>query len=464
MVDRFREHIEKSGLIPPGVRVLVGYSGGADSTCLIHLLKQLEIDIFAAHLHHGQRAEADKEQQLCQAFCEELGIPFVSGKADVPRLAKDMKISVEHAGREARYGFFQQAAFQTGCNLIATAHTLSDNVETVLLNLARGSGIAGLAGIPLRRDNIIRPLMIFTREETRSYCEQLGFWFHDDPANEDLTFSRARVRHRILPELKAINPAVDDAIARLAKLAEEEDSFLDSMAAAALEKSELSPNGALHFLTADVEAILDKETLSTLPAVLFKRSLRLVAGVLGASLTAEQTEALVRGITNEEKGSVTSEGGEVAFEWDANSIHARIVAPTEPFRSSLQIPGEIISDEFGWSLTAVENEGINSKVVRASLETELDLDKVKGALHFRTAKQGDTMQPLGFNGTRKLSDLLSEAKLTKAARARLPIICDMVGCLWAPGVCLDSRAAPDSNTKRVVQLRFQAHTLGPSHN
>lgn len=461
MLDRFREHIENSGLIPPGMRVLVGYSGGADSTCLLHLLRNLEIDVVAAHLHHGQRQEADKELKLCEAFCKEISVPFASGKADVPRLSKDLKIGLEEAGREARYGFFQQAAFQTGCALIATAHTRSDNVETVLLNIARGTGLTGLSGIPEKRDNIVRPLMIFTREETREYCQNLGFWFHDDPANVDIAFSRARIRHRILPEFLAINSAAEEAIARLAGTAGEEDRFLDSMAAAALEQCETKPNGDLHFLTKDAEVVLDRASLSSLPSVLFRRSMRLVAGVLGASLTSEHCEILLSGIAEEEKGSVTSEGAEVVIEWDIDRVHARILSPTEPFRSSLEIPGEIVSDEFGWALAAREGQPSVEKAIRAALETELDLDKVKGALHFRTAKPGDTMQPLGFKGTRKLSDLLSEAKLTKAARARLPIICDMVGCLWAPGVCLDSRAAPDTQTTRVVQLRFQAHQESP---
>lgn len=454
MLDRFREHIESSGLIPPGSRVLVGYSGGADSTCLVHLLHSLGIELVAAHLHHGQRPEADREAKLCQAFCEELEVPFVGGRADVPRMSKELRIGLEEAGREARYGFFQQAAFQTGCALIATAHTRSDNIETILLNIARGSGLTGLAGVPEKRDNIVRPLLIFSRDETRAYCTELGFWFHDDPANEDLTFSRARVRHRIVPELRAINPAAEDAISRLASVAGEEDRFLNSMAAAALEQAEVSFNGELKFLSEDVEAILDRETLAGLPPALFKRAIRLVAGVLGASLSSEQTDLVMKGVADEKKGSVTAEGGQVVVEWDERVIHARQMGPTIPFRSSLALPGETSSDEFGWNLSAYEKAYSGEPPKRASLETEIDSEKVKGPLHFRALKPGDTMSPLGFAGTRKLSDMCSEAKLTIAARARLPIICDMVGPAWAPGVCLDSRVAPGKETRRVLALRF----------
>src|SRR5688572_13418576 len=155
MLERLRSFVADKGLIPDGAKVLVGYSGGADSTCLLHLLHLAKVNCVAAYLHHGQRSEADQELEGCAAFAEGLGIPFVSGQADVPRLAMDRGIGIEEAGREARYAFFEEAAKQTGCDLIATAHTKSDLAETVLLNLIRGTGLAGLGGIPVRRGNII---------------------------------------------------------------------------------------------------------------------------------------------------------------------------------------------------------------------------------------------------------------------------------------------------------------------
>lgn len=461
MLKRFIDHLDKSKLIPDGARVLCGYSGGADSTCLLHLLAQSGVDVIAGHLHHGQRQEADRELKMCEAFCTDNGIPFVSGNADVPRMSSDLKMGLEEAGRKARYAFFQQAAFQMNCQRVATAHTMSDHIETVILNIARGTGLSGLAGIPERRDNIIRPLLPFTREETRAYCDSAGLWYHDDPANEDLAFSRARVRHRIVPELRAINPRSEMAISRLSLLAAKEDQYLNSVAAAALEQAEDPPNGPLNFLTRDVEVVLKRALAEALPEVLFKRAMRLVAGVLGASLSSEQVDTLLERLLLKEHDSITAEGGEVVFEWDSRHIHARQVSPIAPFRSGLQVPGELISEEFGWSFTAEELPYAGTKPVRAALETELDLDEVKGPLHFRTLKSGDSMRPLGFEGSRKLSDLLSEAKLTRAARMRLPIVCDMVGTLWAPGVCLDSRAAPTPKTTRIVSLRFGPQSQSP---
>ena len=466
MLDQFREHIEGTRLIPPGSRVLVGYSGGADSTCLVHLLKLAGVDLVAAHLHHGQRSEADEEQAKCEAFCNEMGIPFATGKADVPLMAAELKIGLEEAGRKARYTFFHQAAFRLECDLIATAHTLNDHVETVLMHLARGSGLSGLSGIPVSRDNVVRPLLAFTRKQTRDYCEGHNLWYHEDPANSDLTFSRARVRHRILPELEAINPAVMASVARLSELADEEDRFLNGIAAAALEQSELSLNGELSFLTLDCEAAFDRGKLGSLPPVLFRRAIRLAAQALGATMERDHLAKIELGVASLAGGAVTAEGGEVVVEWKDDLIQVRQVRPTEPFRYSITVPGETVSEDFGWQFEALETEtaATDASQCRASMTTLLPVDAIKGSLYFRTVQAGDQMKPLGFDGNRKISDLLGEARLTPAARARLPIVCDLVGPIWVPGVCLDQRMRLLAPTHRTIQLRFGPVPQNHSHN
>ncbi len=455
MLDRFLLHLAETNLIASHARVLLGYSGGADSTCLLHLLKEAGVEVVAAHLHHGQRLEAEREMALCEAFAQSIDVPFIGGRADVPRMSEDLKIGLEEAGRKARYAFFRQAAHQLNCTLIATAHTLDDQAETILLNLTRGTGISGLAGIPRVRENIIRPLLPFSRKETRQYCLDQGFWLHDDPANTDISFSRARIRHRVLPELHAINPAADQAIARLGLLAEEEDRFLNGMAAAALEQSEVPLNGEMRFLSIDLEAAFRRVTLSSLPPVLFRRGMRLATEALGGTLSNDQTRLIEAGVTTLEKGSVTAEGGEVVVEWTAYQIHVRKIVQSETFRYPVTLPGETISDVFGWKFTAFE-DAPHRKPVRAALEVEVERTAIKGPLYFRASQQGDIMTPLGFRGKRKISTLLSDAKLTLAARKRLPVICDLVGPLWVPGVCLDERARP-IGTGRVVKLKFEAH-------
>jgi tRNA(Ile)-lysidine synthase len=455
--ERFQQHNFSTQLVAQDSKILVGYSGGADSTCLLHLLKKCGFDVVAAHLHHGQRPEADKEQKLCEAFCQELDIPFVTGKADVPRMADDLKIGIEEAGRMARYNFLEQAARRLECDLIATAHTLTDNVETVLLNLVRGTGPTGLTGIPALRQNIVRPLLSFDRQETTKYCVDHGLWFHNDPGNDNIDFSRVRIRHRVTPELAAINPNFEQAIVRCANIIDEEDRFLNGAAAAALEQSEIRLNGDLAFLTKDLEMAFSKSHLTGLPPVLFKRAIRLAFQSLGAPLDYNQTESIARTI-GQTNGSLTADGGEVIGEWDEETIHFRVLRPTEPFRFGITCPGETESAEFGWKITARIRSAGSVPQVRASMTVELPKLQVQGDLYFRSCQSGDSMQPLGFEGTRKLSDLLSESGLTPAARVRLPLICDFLGPIWAPGVCLSNRMYRSVECESVVVLTFEPIT------
>ncbi len=452
VLERFVESMARLGIDRQSGPILIGYSGGADSTCLLQLAHRAGFNVVAAHLHHGQRPEADKEMSLCNAFADELGVPFVSGRADVPRMVKDLKIGIEEAGRMARYQFFRSARRSTETKFIATAHTKSDSVETILFNLARGTGSAGLSGIEGRTaDEIVRPLLPFTRDETRAYCDENGLWYHDDPSNFDLDLSRARIRHRIGPEFAAINPRYEDAIVRAAEIIDEEHRFLNGAAAAALERCEVPTNGQLGFLTRDCEIRFDRSALTQLPAVLFKRSIRLAVSALQGSLDYHQTNLVLQALSHadherHQTGSVTTEGAEVEVVWSQDAIHVRQSHPTEPFRYKLTVPGETESEEFGWKFTATPRplDQAYSRTHRDSLNVVISRAGMKGELYFRSAQPGDRLSPVGFEGHRKVSDLLSEAKLTPAARARLPIVCDLVGPIWIPGVCFDQRVASTS--------------------
>lgn len=446
-------HLEATGLIPPGVRVLVAYSGGPDSACLLHLLHSLEIETAAGYLHHSQRPEADDELEHCQQFCDSLGIPFLSGRADVPAISKGLGIGLEEAGRMARYDFLARAAKSLDCALIATGHTRSDAVETVLFNLARGTGLSGASGIPAKRGNIIRPLLIFDRSETREYCRQLDIWTSEDSANLNVEFARVRIRERVLPELISINPAAPANIARFASIAGEEDRFLDSAAAAALEQAEVRLNGGHWFLTKDCEIAFDAEVLRHLPPVLVRRGLLLATSAVGTTFDYAQVTLGMEYLRSEGVGSVTAEGGSVVAEFGRDKVTIRQVRPTAPFRFPLTVPGETESEEFGWTLTAW-TERASPGTERATFEAALDASKLRGQPYLRSAEPGDEIEPLGFEHRRKVSDILSESKLTLAARHRLPIIFDMAGPIWIPGICLSNRVKLESETDRALHIRF----------
>lgn len=460
MLEAFRQELERTSLIPSGAEVLAGLSGGADSTCLVHLLHRLGIKVVAASLHHGQRAEADDEQEALAAWCASLDIPFVTGRADVPQMAADLRIGLEEAGRLARKQFLRSAASRTGCQVIATAHTRDDLVETMILNMARGTGLAGLAGIPLRHEGFVRPLLWADREQTHAYCHEHGLAWFSDPSNTDLSFSRARVRARIVPELEKLNPSVRTSMARLAAGAAEEDAFLNGMAAAALEKAEIKLNGALQFLTDDCEVCFSRPEVAVLPKVLLHRAIRLAARALGAALDSTQTKAVAEGLAAPGGGSVTSEGGQVVLAWDADRLAAAQSQPVLPFRFPLTIPGETVSEEFGWQFTAFAcPPPLDPSRPRGSLTACADRAAIKGQPYFRTAREGDQIQPLGMEGRKLVSDVLQEMRLTRSARVRLPILCDLVGPFWIPGGPIADRVKVNSRTETALELAF-----GPSRS
>ncbi len=454
MRDRLKLHLEKTQIIPPRTSVLVGYSGGPDSTALLHLFRLLQIDCVAAHLHHGMRAEGDEELQKCSDFAESLGIPFVSGRADIPGLSEKLRVGVEEAGRHARLNFFRQSAYQTNCQLIATGHTQDDHIETILMHMIRGSGLTGLIGIHASRDSIIRPILPFTRAETRAYCVENNLWFHDDPGNFDENFTRVRLRHRLIPEFEAINPNFATALTRLGETVESEDQFLNHIAANLLQQSELPLNGNLQFLTQDCEASFSKTILSGSPEVLVRRAIRLATNFIGGELNYEQTREISRLITMNQAGSITTENAPIVVEVGSDDIHIRSLAQEEPFRFPLTIPGETESEIFGWKFTAQSASPTDFQRAPNSLDVVFDSAKTQGGLHFRATQAGDEIIPFGESKPRKVTDLLSNAKLTSTARRRLPIICDMIGPVWIPGIRLSERVriTPDTNKALLVQF------------
>ncbi|MCW5937724.1 MAG: tRNA lysidine(34) synthetase TilS [Fimbriimonadaceae bacterium] len=452
MLEAFVAGLDESNLVPAGCRVLVGYSGGPDSTCLLHLLVRAGRDVVAAHLHHGQRHEADEEAERCSAFAEGLGVPFMAGRADVPLMARSLGLSLEEAGRRARYAFFDQAMASTSSQRIATAHTADDQVETILLNLTRGTGLTGLRGIPLQRGPIVRPLLRFSRAETVAYCQEYGLWTHDDPANHDLAHSRARMRHRVVPELEQINPSLRTGFARLASLVEREDEFLNAMAAAAAERCERHLNGSLRFLTLNDEVAFDLAAVAQEPPVLRARLLRLVADALGRPPEFDWVEAALGSLMAHPKGSLTLSNGGPRLTWKDGLLHFQRLDENPPFSFPFQIPGEAESLQMGWRFTASKN--VRKEPPASRLEEVADAEKLVPPLSLRSVQPGDRISPLGLGGTKLVSDVYQEMGLTEFARSRLPILSDADGIVWVPGGRLSERVRITEHTTQAVRLHF----------
>ncbi|MEW5725949.1 MAG: tRNA lysidine(34) synthetase TilS, partial [Thermodesulfobacteriota bacterium] len=219
--------------------LVAAFSGGPDSTALLHLCLRLAgdlgLNLFAAHLDHGLRGElGERDRRAAEAEATRAGIPFFWEKADCRALAAERSLSLEEAGRRARYDFLERARVQTGAGLIATGHTADDQAETVLFNLLRGAGPRGLAGIPRRRGRVIRPLLGFWRRDLLAYLKGRGLGYVEDETNRDLDFTRNRLRRHLLPLLERdYNPAVKAALVRTAEVLREEEKVWEDWTARA---------------------------------------------------------------------------------------------------------------------------------------------------------------------------------------------------------------------------------------
>ena len=259
-------NIDRSAILP-GSRVLCAVSGGADSMCLLHWLhSQPDLELFAAHFEHGIRGEESlRDAAFVETFCRQQGIPCVTEHGDVPALAREKGLGLEEAARELRYAFLERTAGELQCDWILTAHNADDNAETVLLNLCRGAGIAGLSGIPPERGRILRPLLHCTREEIEAYLRDNGVPHVEDSSNESPAFSRNRIRQQVMPVLRTLNPRVSEAVLRSSRLLRQDGDCLDQLAEDYLQSQK------------DGDSLVLSELLRQHPA-LCSRVLRLFCG------------------------------------------------------------------------------------------------------------------------------------------------------------------------------------------
>ncbi|MCM1418265.1 MAG: tRNA lysidine(34) synthetase TilS [Bacteroides sp.] len=236
MENKAFETIRRYRMIGDGERVLVAVSGGADSMALLHLLytnsEKMNISVYACHVdHHLRGAESDRDAGFVRDYCQKSAIPLTVFDADIPA-AKKKHESVEECARRERYRFFGELSERLSAQ-VATAHTASDNAETVLLNLLRGTGTKGLGGIPPVRGNIIRPLLRCTRDETERYCQKNKIKYVTDSTNLSDLYTRNRLRQRVIPLLTEFNPSLIDGIARMTEAVYDDNLFLEQEADAA---------------------------------------------------------------------------------------------------------------------------------------------------------------------------------------------------------------------------------------
>jgi tRNA(Ile)-lysidine synthase len=442
-------------MLGAGQTVLVAFSGGPDSTALLHALWQLrdrlQITVAACHVHHGLRGpEADADAAHAAAFTQHLEIPLIQKRADVPAVVEERKLSVEAAARDVRYALLEEAAAEAGAERIATGHTADDQAETVLINLLRGAGPAGLSGIPWVRGRIIRPLLGITHADVEDYCLAEGLAYRLDQSNLDLKFTRNRIRHQVMPQLRELQPNVVGALCRLAEITRADDETLTILATAVLAKLSRPTGKGLEMPLGD---------LLSLPLALQRRALRkAVAQVKGSEVDIEfeRIEALVR-LANEGRTGAVVElpGGIVATRALGVLVismpGAKVSVPYGQW--TLPVPGFLPILELGVALRADASR--SKKVEQDPGLAVLDADTIHPPLTVRTWRPGDRFTPLGMDKPVKLQDFFVNAKIPRDVRLRVPLVLSGDQIVWVAGQRISDHCKVTKQTKRTVRLELE---------
>jgi tRNA(Ile)-lysidine synthase len=444
MLNRFKKYISENNLVKPDDRILLAVSGGIDSMVMTHLFLQLGNDIGIAHCNFSLRdEESDKDEELVRSYSAEHMIPFFSIRFETKKIAEKKGISIQMAARELRYEWFEKISKKNNYDSVAVAHNLNDNIETLIINLTRGTGLAGLTGMRPVSNRIIRPLLFSTRMDITDYCNRNQLIFREDKSNAETKYIRNKIRHLVIPILKEINPAIEstlnETIERFNGLNEIVSDYISTLKERVTEK-----NGEL----TSMNIRLIKPYMHN-KAILFE--LFKPFGI--NNLQLNDLVSVINGVT----------GNQLIT--DSHRIIKN--------RKEIIISDNDIPDEIFYSITNIgllrkfpEIESAeyvdithNFKIPSDHLRACIDADKISFPLTIRVWKAGDCFFPLGMKNKKKLSDYFIDKKYSKFDKEKILILESDGKIVWIIGDRIDNRFRITESTTKALIIKTQGKGL-----
>ncbi len=432
-------------------KIIVAVSGGPDSIALLHsLYSNGYTNLYVAHINHGLRGKAsDKDERFVKDIAKKMGVAVNSKRVNVSAYAKKNKKTIEDAGREVRYSFFEELAKKINADKIALAHTADDNVETFILRMIRGSGLKGLKGIPPVRGKIVRPFIKTSKKEILLYCKKNKLKFVVDKSNKDNKYSRNLVRNKILPLMRQLNPGLNETIANNIDVISADHTFIE--------------NSAKYILPRVVKDVLndgvfiDNKEFEKLDISLKREVIRNCFEKVNGS-TKDLSLRNVDDIIALRSGEIDISAS-IKCEKNRDVLYIgakRHKEKVKEFKYRLAMNKSVKIIENGIRLTATIMPKPNTFQKFAFNKAIIDLKKVVGnVLTVRNAVDGDVFVPLGMTGSKKLQDFFVDNKIPVEKRRLIPIITDKEKILWIAGLRIDDRAKVDAGTKKVICLTME---------
>lgn len=427
MLNKVISAIEKYEMFRYNTEVAVALSGGADSVALLLALFELKekygLSLSAIHVNHCLRGEeSDRDEAFAKKLCESLSIPITVKRIDVKAAAEETGESIELAARNLRYRVFKSESI----GLVATAHTASDNIETALFNMTRGTGLKGMSGIPPKRDIFVRPLIFCTRNEVEAYLAEKQRSFVTDSSNLTDDYTRNFIRHDIVPKLKKINPSVENRVSEMCRTLREDNDFLTSTAKKIYTLC--LKNGKL-----------DAELLSIQHPAIIKRVIMVyLFEQFGLTVDLLHLENCL----------------EVLFKSGKTELHSGYCALCEKGAFSVDFKDEK-KPELEFLLEIEEIDLKSSKINNLLLKNAIDCGKMNGGPVKRNRLPSDSIRLRGRNCTKSLKKLFNEAKIPNEIREKLPILADDCGVVWVHRFGVSERVAVDGNTEKALIIKVK---------
>ncbi len=408
MLNKVQKTINEYSLLEKGDKVLVALSGGCDSVCLCLALKELGCNVGVAHLNHNIRDDAKRDEDFVKEFAQRHNFECHVKSVDIVKLAEEEKISLESAGRNARYSFFEELCDKYSYNKIAVAHNKNDNCETFLLNLIRGSGLKGLTGIPVKRGNIVRPLINTDRTEIEKFVAEKGESFVTDKTNFENDYTRNKIRNIIIPKILEINDNFIDGLSNTIKIADESVKYIDLEAVKIIEFE-------------NDTAKINTEKFLSVPNAVSSRALMLCfehAAGTSKDFEKKHIEAIYRFVEKKSHGKII----DLCFDTECVSEYGNIIFRkkkiSENYEYKLTPGGKIYIGETGLTITT---EITDKNFKREKGCQYFDLDMIKGDITVRCRKDGDRIIPFKMKSEKKLKEIMINKKISRNIRDSLPV-------------------------------------------
>ncbi len=465
MINKVYETIKEHSLIEDKDNVLIGVSGGPDSVCLLHVLcslqNRLNINkIFVVHVNHMLRGdEAKRDEDYVHNLCGKLGIEVYSKEFNIRDIAASKGISLEEAGREVRYEYFDKMAEKLGANKIAVAHNKNDQAETILLHIVRGTGLDGLKGMDYKRDKIVRPLMDIDRNQIEEYCIKYNLNPITDSSNLESIYTRNKIRLELVPFIdKLLKIDITSNLVKMSLLIKDDNKYIE-------EKTIEMYNQCI--VEKDSNSIcLDLVLLGKQHTAIQKRILRYAIEVLKGDLKGIEKIHIQDALNLISHGRTGSEihlpcglrikrsyGIIKIFENNKKESIAAVKADEK-----VAIPGETSFSNCGIILASLADDkdiGKVNSINQNSLIQFFDYEKLSLGINLRYRKEGDVFRPYKSNGTKKLKEYFIDNKVPREIREKVPIIAMNNEVVWIIGYKISDKFKVTENTKRVLRLEYK---------